>query len=150
MNYLICIFAPKLEISKLKFKRILKHAQLCHKWESWDWNPDPLSIKVVDYSHHRNNLDLIHWKRWKWVKKTDRWASTEKLPNSTKAAWLVLRITGQWQKLQVNAFAHMELLCQSLPPLSESLKAIGIMDPCFLTPTASGLMEVSLMVLYKV
>lgn len=77
-------------------------------------------------------------------------SSIEKLPNSTKAAWLVLRITDQWQKLQVNAFAHMELLGQSLPPLSEPLKAIGIMDPCFLTLTASGLMEASLMVLYKV
>lgn len=29
-------FALNLEISKLKFKRILKHAQLHHKWERWD------------------------------------------------------------------------------------------------------------------
>lgn len=50
-------FALNLEISKLKFKRILKHAQLHHKWERWDWNPDPQPIKAADYSC-KSNLDF--------------------------------------------------------------------------------------------
>lgn len=67
-------FCLNLEVSKPEFKRILKHAQLHHNGEGWDWNSDLLYIKAVDYSHYRNNHDFIHWERWKWVKETDKQA----------------------------------------------------------------------------